>query len=205
MRKKKIGLVLCIILLIYFVGGIIYNLSGTNKQIKNNESNVNIGIQIKDYDYICLEDEIDIYKDEFKILKENLESDNINYQEYAKSVAKMFIIDLYNLKSKKNMYDVGGVEFVYPDALENYKLNVENTLYKYMEDINDGKRKQELPEVSKVEITNFEEVEYTIGEEIYNGYKVNVDITYIKDLEYDKQAEVILVKSDKYLYVVEKN
>lgn len=205
MRKKKIGLVLCIILLIYFVGGIIYNLSGTNKQKKNNESNVNIGIQIKDYDYICLEDEIDIYKNEFKILKDNLESDNIDYQEYAKSVAKMFIIDLYNLKSKKNMYDVGGVEFIYPDALENYKLNVENTLYKYMEDINDGKRKQELPEVSKVEITNSEEIEYTIGEEIYNGYKVNIDIIYIKDLEYDKQAEVILVKSDKYLYVVEKN
>ena len=27
----------------------------------------------------------------------------------------------------------------------------------------------------------------------------------IKDLEYDKKAEVILIKQDKYLYVVEKN
>ena len=44
----------------------------------------------------------------------------------------MFLIDLYNLDNKKNMYDVGGVIFVFPDARENYKLNVSNTLYKYM-------------------------------------------------------------------------
>lgn len=203
MKKKKIGLIICIVLLIYFIGGIVYSFSGASKTNKKNK--VDNSIQIKDFEYICLEDEIELYKNEFKLLKNNLESDEINYDEYALSVAKMFIIDLYNLNNKKNMYDVGGVEFVYPTARDNYILNVENTLYKYMEDINDGKRSQDLPIVSSVEVISSEEIEYKIGEKIFSGYKINLEITYVKDLEYDNKAEVILVRDDKYLYVVEKN
>jgi len=204
MNKKKIGLVICILLLIYFIGGIIYSFSGVSKT-NNKKNKVDNGIQIKGYDYICLEDETELYKNEFKTLKTNLESSEIDYNEYALSVSKMFIIDLYNLNNKKNMYDVGGVLFVHPSARDNYKLNVENTLYKYMEDINDGKREQELPEVSSVNVISTEETEYKIGEETFSGYKVNVEINYVKDLEYDNKAEVILVRQDKYLYVVEKN
>ena len=149
--------------------------------------------------------DLQIYKDEFKILKSNLESKEINYKDYAYSISKMFIIDLYTLNNKNNMYDVGGVQFVYPKARDNFKLNVENTLYKYMEDNSDGKREQDLPEVSNVEVTSDEVYEYTIGEEKYKGYKINLDISYVKDLEYDAKAELILVKVDKYLYIVEKN
>ena len=72
-----------------------------------------------------------------------------------------------------------------------------------MENI-DG-RKQELPEVSEVLVSNIEEIEFLIKEEKYLAFKVNVDINYVKDLEYDKKAEIILIKLDKYLYVVEKN
>ena len=103
------------------------------------------------------------------------------------------------------MYDIGGVEFVWPDIVDNYKLNVSNTLYKYMVDNSNGERTQELPEVSNVDIKDITENEYTIGEEKYEGYKVKADISYVKDLEYDKEAEIILVKKDKYLYIVEKN
>lgn len=203
MKKKKIGLIICILLLLYFIGGIIYSFSGTSDKNKNNKKET--GIQIKGFDYICLDKETSLYKEEFKILKNNLESDSINYKDYAYSISKLFIIDLYDLNSKKNMYDVGGVDFVYPNARDNYKLNVENTLYKYMENNLDGERKQTLPEVSSVQVVSNEEIEYNIGEEKFQGYKINLDITYVKDLEYDKKAEVILVKQDKYLYVVEKN
>lgn len=204
MKNKKIGLILCIILFIYFIGGIVYSFSGASK--KNNKNNNEKSImQIKGYDYICLENESKLYKDEFKKLKNNLESDNIDYKEYAYSISKLFVIDLYTLNNKKNMYDVGGANFVYPLARDNYKLNVENTLYKYMEDNSDGDRKQKLPEVSNVTIVSDEEIEYEIGEEKFEAYKINIDITYVKDLKYDKKAEIILVKEDKYLYVVEKN
>ena len=204
MKKKKIWIVVCSILLIYFLGGIFYNIFVERSDTKKN-NNVNNSVQIKGFEYLCEEDAPEIFKTEFKELKKNLESSSINYNEYALSISKMFIIDLYTLNNKNNMYDVGGVQFVYPEARDNFKLNVENTLYKYMEDNSDGKREQDLPEVSDVEVTSDEVYEYTIGEEKYEGYKINLDISYVKDLEYDAKAELILVKVDKYLYIVEKN
>ena len=204
-KNKKFWLIICSIVLLYFIGGIVYiNLDRDSSNVKNNK-NVDKGISIKGFDYILYEDDIDIYKDEFKKLKKNLESSNINYTEYAESISKMFVMDLYSLDAKKNMYDVGGVQFVYPDIRDNYKLNVTNTLYKYMKDNSDGKREQDLPMVKSVSIKNEDETKYKIGEEEFNGYKINLDIEYVKDLEYDKSAEIILVKKDKYLYIVEKN
>ena len=199
MKSKKICMFICILLFIYFIGGIIYSFTRKSLSVEKEE----VGIQIKGFEYILKSSDTNIFKTEFEKLKTNLESDDINYNEYAESLSKLFIIDLYTLSNKKNMYDVGGVEFVYKDARENYSLNVENTLYKYMENI-DG-RKQELPEVSDVVINSVEETEYLIGEEKFDGYKVSVDISYVKDLEYDNKAEIILIKEDKYLYVVEKN
>lgn len=204
-KNKKFWLIICSIVLLYFIGGIVYiNLDRDSSNVKNNK-NVDKGISIKGFDYILYEDDVDIYKDEFKKLKKNLESSNINYTEYAESISKMFVMDLYSLDAKKNMYDVGGVQFVYPDIRYNYKLNVTNTLYKYMKDNSDGKREQDLPMVKSVSIKNEDETKYKIGEEEFNGYKINLDIEYVKDLEYDKSAEIILVKKDKYLYIVEKN
>lgn len=204
-KNKKFWLIICSIALLYFIGGIVYvNLDRGNISVKNN-NNVDKGISVKGFDYILYEDDIDIYKDEFKKLKKNLESSNINYTEYAESISKMFVMDLYSLEAKKNMYDVGGVQFVYPDIRDNYKLNVTNTLYKYMKDNSDGKREQDLPMVKSVNIKNEDETKYKIGEEEFDGYKINLDIEYVKDLEYDKSAEIILVKKDKYLYIVEKN
>lgn len=204
-KNKKFWLIISSIALLYFIGGIVYiNLDRDSGNVKNNK-NVDKGISIKGFDYILYEDDIDIYKDEFKKLKKNLESSNINYTEYAESISKMFVMDLYSLEAKKNMYDVGGVQFVYPDIRDNYKLNVTNTLYKYMKDNSDGKREQDLPMVKSVSIKNEDETKYKIGEEEFDGYKINLDIEYVKDLEYDKSAEIILVKKDKYLYIVEKN
>ena len=204
-KNKKFWLIISSIALLYFIGGIVYiNLDRDSGNVKNNK-NLDKGISIKGFDYILYEDDIDIYKDEFKKLKKNLESSNINYTEYAESISKMLVMDLYSLEAKKNMYDVGGVQFVYPDIRDNYKLNVTNTLYKYMKDNSDGKREQDLPMVKSVSIKNEDETKYKIGEEEFDGYKINLDIEYVKDLEYDKSAEIILVKKDKYLYIVEKN
>lgn len=204
-KNKKFWLIISSIALLYFIGGIVYiNLDRDSGNVKNNK-NLDKGISIKGFDYILYEDDIDIYKDEFKKLKKNLESSNINYTEYAESISKMFVMDLYSLEAKKNMYDVGGVQLVYPDIRDNYKLNVTNTLYKYMKDNSDGKREQDLPMVKSVSIKNEDETKYKIGEEEFDGYKINLDIEYVKDLEYDKSAEIILVKKDKYLYIVEKN
>ena len=203
-RKKIIGLVICFILLIYFIGGIIYNfvLKEEKSTVKKTQDN---SITIKGFDYLLYDNDLEIYKKEFKKLKSNLESKEIDYLEYAYSISKMFIIDLYSLDNKSNKYDIGGVEFVYPDIRENYELNVLNTLNKYIVDNSDGNRKQELPEVKNVTIESDEEIKFTIGEEKVDAYKIKLNIEYVKELEYDNKAELIIVKSDKYLYIVEKN
>lgn len=203
MKNKLIGLVICIVLFIYFFGGVIYNFV-LDKPIKD-KSEVKSSNTIKGYEYLLYDDDLDIYKSEFNKLKKNLESKKIDYEEYAKSISKMFLIKLYSLDNLDNKYDIKATEFIYPDATENFKLNVINTLNKYIEDNSEGNRKQELPIVNSVEVNSFEEVKFEISEKEYDAYKINLNIEYNKDLGYDKKAELIIVKSDKYLYIVEKN
>ena len=204
MRKKIIALIICSLLLIYFIGGIFYNIF---YEEKNNNENIEnkIGDTIKGFNYIVYENDLEIYKKEFNNLKKILESEEIDYKEYAISISKLFLIDLYTLDNKKNKYDVGGTEFIYPEIVENYKLNVENTLYKYIIDNSDNKRTLKLPEVKNITLDNIEETIYTLGENKFDAYKLNLRIEYIEDLEYDTDCEIIITKNDKYLYIVEKN
>lgn len=204
MKKKIIILFICIILFIYFVGGIVYNFV-LKKDVSIKEHIVKSTNTIKNYDYLLYDDDLDIYIKEFKNLKKNLESDKINYEDYAYSISKMFIIQIYSLGNINNKYNVKGTEFVYPDAIDNFKLNILNTLNKYIEDNSDGDRKQVLPIVKNVDTYNLEEISYKIGDEEFDAYKIKLSIEYIKDLGYDNEAELILVKKDKYLYIVEKN
>ena len=201
--KKKIGLVICVILFIYFIGGILYNFF--LKGLLNKDEIVITSNTIKNYEYLLYDDDIDIYKTEYNNLKKNLESINIDYEEYAKSISKMFLIKLYSLDNLVNKYDINTIEFIYPNAVENFKLNILNTLNKYIEDNSEGNRKQELPIVKKVNVGSIDEINYKIGDIEYDAYKINASIEYVKDLGYDNKAELIIVKSDKYLYIVEKN
>jgi len=204
MKKKIIGLVVCILLFIYFIGGVIYNFV-IDKSIENNLNEVKKSNTIRYYNYLLYEDDLDIYVSEFDKLKKNLESEEINYKEYAYSISKMFLIKIYSLGNLDNKYDVKGTEFIYPDAVENFKLNITNTLNKYVEDNSDNNRKQELPIVKSVNIVSDEKVTFKIDEKELDAYKIQAEIDYEKDLDYDKKAELIIVKDDKYLYIVEKN
>ena len=78
-------------------------------------------------------------------------------------------------------------------------------LYKYMKDNSDNKRNQILPTVSKVTVDSIEPTKFSFNEKTYDGYKTKLKIEYVEDLGYDKEAEIILVRDDKYLYIVEKN
>ena len=128
---------------------------------------------------------------------------NINYEEYASILARLFVIDLFTMDNKINKYDVACLEYVYPDNLENFKTNVEDTIYKLMEDNTYGKRTEKLSIVNNVEITNEEESTFKINEEEVPSYVVTLNWDYENDLGYDKNATITLVKKDKKLYVVE--
>ena len=200
--KKKVLLFILIIVLVYAIGGVVYYKINHKEEVVVKTSNLD---SIKGYDYVLKSNDTAYYKSLFNELKKLLEGKEVDNEEYAKLIAKMFITDLYTLDNKINKYDVGGAMFVHPDYVSNFKLNVQNTLYKYMEDNSANLRKQELPEVSEVNITNTEKTNYKINDNSLTGYKITLEWTYKKDLGYDSKGVVTLVKVDNSYYVVQKD
>ena len=129
-KKKVIIFSLVIIIVIGIIGVASYALLKP-EETEDTPKNVN-EVTIDGYGIYADDNDSELYRDEYEKLRENLLSDEIDYDEYARSVAKMFIIDLYTIKNKTNKYDVGGVDFVWPDGLENYRTNVTDTIYKYL-------------------------------------------------------------------------
>lgn len=173
----------------------------SQEELKKNATSIEgYGITLDDLD-------TKTYQDEYDILRKNLTGDNIDYDAYAKSIAKLFVIDLYTIKNKINKYDVGGVEFVIPEARENYITNVTDTLYKYVEDNTNGKRTQKLPVVSNVKVVGMDKSTFKIESEDkkYNSYVFDIEIEYTSDYGYDEKVEVIVINKDNFMYVVEKN
>lgn len=199
--KKKIVLFIFIIIFVYAAGGIIYGILNKKPEVIK-ISNVDT---INGYNYTLKSNSTDLYKSEFKNLKSNLESNEINDEEYAKSIAKLFIIDLYTLNNKINKYDIGGIEFVHPDYIVNYKLNASDTMYKYIEDNSNNNRNQNLPEVSSIEIISNEKTNYQLNDNSFEGYNVSLEWTYKNDNGYETKGNVLLIKIDNTYYIVEKN
>lgn len=196
-----------VIAVVAIVGVLAYKIIGPSIVDEEDEVVDLNRVEIKGYGIYLDDNDSNLYKKEYEILEENLLGDTINYEEYAKSVAKLFIIDLYTIKNKTNKYDVGGVDFLYPASVENFTLNVTDTIYKYVEDNTSGERTQQLPAVNAISVSAIKEGTFEIKSEkkTYNSYVVNLNWTYSIDLGYDKEGEVIIINKDDKLYVVEKN
>ena len=110
---KTISFVLVIIAVISIIGYLCFLVIGngnSNKPQETVKKNLNeiagYGITLDDLDS-------ELYKELFTELKKNLEGKEINYKEYAKSVAKMYIVDLYSINNKLNKYDIS-TELIWP-------------------------------------------------------------------------------------------
>lgn len=206
-NNKRMGLFAVVIVLVIAIIGIVsYQLLKPEKKDKPVDNTPKNIVSIDGYGISYNEFDTDLYKDEFELLKRNLTSDSIDEEAYANSVAKMFIIDLYTIKNKVNKYDIGGADFVYPAKLENYKMNVSETMYKYVEDNTNGKRNQQLPVVNEINVVSNEKIKFEIKDDgKYDAYKIKLKWDYTVDYGYDKSGEVIVIKKDNKLYVVEKN
>lgn len=199
-KKKVIVLFVLIIVLALLVTALLI----FNKGEKDNKQTQKVIDSIEKYDYSLEKDQPKIYKDLFKQLVEVLNKEEVDEEEYAKLVAEMFAVDYYNLDNKVSKNDVGGVSFVYNGYRNNFSLKASDTVYKYVEENIYGDRKQTLPKVNKVEVTNIEKTTYsykTIKDD--SAYKVTVSLEYKKDLGYPKTVTVILVHHDIKLEVCE--
>lgn len=194
--KKKILIFILVLVLLYSLGGITYYFFKKEDVVKDNTIET-----IENYPYTLKDNATPYIKEEFYILKDNLESVAINNEEFSYSIAKLFIINLYTIDNKYNKYDVE-LDYVYPDARENYKLNVTDTLYKYVESKENQTLK--LPIVSNINKVSEKEITFEIGDKTYEGYEYNLTIEYEEDLDYDKEVTVTVIKVDKLYYVVMK-
>lgn len=154
------------------------------------------------YGYTLSKNDTEIYKTYFKELSKVLNEKTIDYTEYAKLISKLFVIDLYTLDNKLASTDIGGLEFLHKDLKDNFKENMGNTLYNFVESNIDGKRTQELPIVKDVNVSDVFETKYTYNKTEYDAYIVSTDITYEKDLGYPKSMKLTIIKDNNILYIV---
>lgn len=187
-KLKKIILIMILVLLVV-IGVYTFLVVLPNKN-KNNTEN-----EIEDYGYKLYERDSDLYEEKFKELKTILK-DDINYEEYAKHVSELFIIDLYSLNNKKSELDVTAVQYMYPDVLDNFKSKVSDTLYRYI-----GLNK-ELPKVISINTSDITKDSYKLNDKEYTSYNVTMDWDYETDYGYDKKGVVTLIEDNNKLYIV---
>lgn len=198
-KNKKILITLVILIIIAIIGFLIYYFFP-----KSEENEIKVIKKISEYDYELKENQTEVYKNTFEELDKVLSTKDVNEEEYAKIVAKLFIIDFYTLDNKSSKNDVGGTDFIKESMRDNFIEEARSTFYKYLKSKTDD-RDQKLPEVSEiksvdVEKTSFKYTDKTVDD---NAYKVTISWDYKEDLGYEKDAKLIIVKEDKKLYIVE--
>lgn len=143
-----------------------------------------------------------LYKEYFNDLKSTLNSDNINYEEYARDIVKLFVSDFYTLDNKISSSDIGGVEFIPSENVDNFKMHAGDTMYHHVKTNLYGDRVQELPIVKSVSIDSVKEGVYSYKEIEYPSYEVSASWEYEKDLGYMDKCVFTLIKDNNKLYIV---
>ena len=176
---KYTTIVLIIILssLVIFFGYKAYK-KITSKNVVKKEVDV-----IKDYPYKLSNVSSSLYKKKYDELKNVLIVKNPDKEKYARLVAELHTIKFYSLEDF-------GLEFIHKNKASN------SDLYKFYEE------KPEIVDVSS-KITK-KEVQTNKLKDL-NGYEVEVDIKYKKDLGYPTKVIYQLIKSDDLIYIVKEH
>ncbi len=219
MKKSKKILIFIIIVFVVAIFGFLayYFLNSTPSKTE-----VKVIKKIDGYGYNLNENETDLYKDEFDELSKILSKDDVDYEAYAKSIAKLFIIDFYTLNNKLSKNDIGGTDFIKEDMRDNFIDEARSTFYKYLE-VDSKNRNQDLPEVSEIKDVSLENTSFVIKDTkttttsskvksktanknvgtTVDAYKVTITWDYKEDFGYENNANMIIIKKDKKLYIVE--
>lgn len=198
-KLKKILIILIILVIIAIIGILVYNFF-----FKNKEEEVKVIKSIPEYGYDLRENETKLYKDEFEKLDDILSKNDVDYEEYAKEIAKLFIIDFYTLSNKQSKNDIGGTDFIKESMRDNFIEEARSTFYRYLE-VESDDRNQDLPEVSEIKSVKIEDTSFTYSDDTVddNAYRVTISWDYKEDFGYETKANMIIVKEDKKLYIVE--
>lgn len=202
MRKKyKVGMILIAILII------LVSIIGISKIFLKKDTaskpkvETKIISNIEKYGYTLDDRDTKYMKDTFKELESILNAEEINKEEYAKTLSKLFIIDFYTLSNKINKYDVGSLEYILNDKVEMFKNKAMDTIYSDIIDNTYKDRVQELPEISNVEILEIKESKFELNKEEKESYKVTLKFSYKKDLGYDKEGTLHIIENNNKLEI----
>mgnify|MGYP007069895060 CR=1 FL=1 len=194
-RKKRLIVFLVILIILGALGYFGYRyidkkLHPTAVEVKELDK-----VETKDYDYGYRLTDLDskYYQDEFKKLKDILTQDEVNFDDYATQLAKCFAIDLYTMSTKLNKYDVGGLEFMYSEDQDNFEKYIINNTYDNLADNTFGDRKQDLPEVTNVNVVSTDNITYTLDDKKTDAYLVKMEISY-KGTKAKPELSVVIVK-----------
>ena len=185
-RIITILIAISFIILVFLIGNIIKDLTTKVKETETLDT-------IENYSYILTDSDTEYYKEQFKELKKILQAEEVNEEEYAKTISKLFIIDFYSLSSSINKNDVGGSQYVEETYRDTFIKKAKDTIYANVENNIYGDRKQELPNVTQVEITK--------STEIKGGYEIQASITYEKELGYAKDVLLTLIRKENILEI----
>ena len=165
---------------------------------RKKEENVTIA-EIKNYDYYLNYNDNEVYKKYFYQLNKELTSNNVNYDNYAELISKLFVIDFFTLSNKKSNTDIGGIEFIYEGFKSNFILNAKSTIYAIIGRSNG----YDLPTVNDVNVVKINRVneEYD-GKLNENAYDVYLNWQYKKVSNYQNSAVITVVKENNKLYIV---
>lgn len=210
-KIKKKNLILLIILSITLVVMLVlvgYKVCA--KYIFNNDNENKIEpikkeeIDLDNYDYFIRSNATSYEKDLFEELKKILSNENIDEEEYAKVLSKLFVSDLFTLSNKNTSSDITSSQYVYEDYKEKFEIIVKDTIYSNIEVDLDGKRNQDLPTVKNVEISSIDRKGFSLNKKVIDdkAYYLNINIEYDKDLGYPSKYMVVLVKNNDLLQVV---
>ena len=200
MSKKKVKVRVFVILFLVIIAGVLC-FFGYKKFFGKKDEKQKVEIQvldsIKDYGYSLSENDSDLFKTEYNLLKDAINENPVDISKYATQVAKLFVIDLYSLNSKVNKYDVGGKEYYHSSKILMFEQKVMDTIYSTLQDNSYGDRKQELPNVNKIDVKSSQEIEYTMDKEKVKGYQVKMEWTYDKNMGYDTKGTVVVCQDSE--------
>lgn len=204
MRKRyKIGLIVMGVLLVGVISLGVLRIFFNNNEEERGEANVsNIISNITDYKYTLDDRDTDYMKDTFHELEDILSATEVDYNLYANTLAKLFVIDFYTLNNKINKYDVGSLEYILSSSVDMFRQKALDTIYRDIIDNTYRDRIQDLPEITNVTILDTEEATFTLNEEEVSAIKVTMNYEYKEDLGYDTEGTIYFVRNANKLEVV---
>lgn len=201
-KPKKILITIIVLIALAAIGFVGYKIFFEQPEVKE----AKVIKTIKKYGYTLKDNKTKRYQEMFEELDEILKKDPVDEEEYVKKITEMFIYDFYSQEDKSAKTDVGGTDFIYSQAINNFLENAEDTYYKYVESNIYGNRKQELPVVDKITINSVEKTEFAYSDTSdEEAYEVNVSWTYTdKDFDdYQKEATLTFIHEDIKLSLAE--